>query len=111
MYTMYAMWSAPADEAAFEEYYLGTHVPKAAALPGLTSIVSTRTADGYLGVESPYFRVAELTFPDKAAYEATQTTPEWTRVTECTAHICETFGVTVAVLSGDVDEAEPTHGR
>lgn len=103
MYKLFAYWSAPKaqDVDAFEEYYLSTHVPKASAVPHLERIVTTRTADGFEGGETPNYRVAEMVFASRAAMDKSAESPEWTAMRECSGAIIERFGVGLTVEMGE----------
>ncbi|MFC5952474.1 EthD family reductase [Pseudonocardia lutea] len=103
MYTLYAFWSAPQpqDEAAFEDYYAATHVPRASAVPHLSSIVTTRTSDGLEGAEPATYRIAIMSFPDKEAYEKSTQSPEWAAMRQCAGDIIERFGVNLTVALGE----------
>ena len=94
MYKLYAFWSAPKpeDRESFEEYYANTHVPRASAVPHLQSIVTTLTSDGLEGGEPATYRVAEMFFPDKAAYEESTRSPEWAEMRTCSGDIIAKYG-------------------
>lgn len=103
MYKLYSYWSAPKPEdvEAFEEYYASTHCPKAEVVPNLERLVITRTNEGFEGTEPMHYRIAELTFADKAAFEECAASPEWTTLRECSGTMIERFGVTLKVEAGE----------
>jgi uncharacterized protein (TIGR02118 family) len=103
MYKLYAYWSAPRSEDvdAFEEYYAHTHVPRAAAVPNLERIVTTRTSDGFEGGDTPHYRVAEMVFASREAMDASATSPEWAEMRQCSGDIIERFGVSLTVEMGE----------
>jgi uncharacterized protein (TIGR02118 family) len=103
MYKLYAYWSAPRpeDEAAFEEHYLGTHVPLAAAVPHLSSIITTRTDVGLEGHAPPYYRVAEMIFPSAELMAESAATETWGKVREDAGKLIERFGVEMTVGMGE----------
>jgi len=72
-----ALYSHPADPAAFDAYYAQTHLPIAKKLPGLraytTSAGPLATSDGS---QAPYYLVAELDFDSLEAIAAGLQTPE-----------------------------------
>lgn len=111
MYKLYAFWSAPKpeDRESFEEYYNNTHVPRAAAVPHLESIVTTLTTDGLEGAEPATYRVAEMSFADRAAYEASTKSPEWAEMRACAGDIISRYGVSLTVALGDEVVGKPTH--
>ena len=65
-------YKTPADQAAFEKYYFGTHAPLAAKLPGLRSYIVSKspvlTPDGKPSAVYAFF--AELTFDSLDAIKA-----------------------------------------
>jgi uncharacterized protein (TIGR02118 family) len=103
MYKLFAYWSAPKpeDEAAFEEYYLSTHVPRAAAVPNLERITVTRTSDGFEGGATPHYRVAEMSFASKEAMDQSASSEQWAAMRQCSGDIIERFGVTLTVEMGE----------
>jgi uncharacterized protein (TIGR02118 family) len=109
-YKLYAYWSAPKPEdvEAFEEYYAATHVPRAAAVPNLLEINTTRTKDGFEGGETPNYRVAEMVFASPEAMAESAESAEWATMRECSGDIIERFGVSLTVESGDIVEGKPT---
>ena len=109
-YKLYAYWSAPKPEdvEAFEEYYANTHVPRAAAVPNLTAITTTRTADGFEGAEPDHYRVAEMSFESAAAMAESAESEAWATMRACSGDIIERFGVELRVEAGEYDEATPT---
>ncbi|MFC9357898.1 EthD family reductase [Rhodococcus sp. NPDC057014] len=111
MYKLYAFWSAPAesDVASFEEYYAATHVPRASAVPHLESIVTTLTAEGLAGGESAHYRVAEMAFATKAAFDECVKSPEWAEMRACSGDIIEKYGVTLTVAIGEEVIGTPTN--
>ena len=76
MAKLLAMYKRPADPAAFDRYYFGTHVPLAKTIPGLerydVSAGPVLTPAG----PAPYHLVAILTFGSMAALQAALGSPE-----------------------------------
>lgn len=74
MQKLLVLYSEPTDRAAFEAYYLATHVPLCAKLPGVQEISYS------LGIcepgEGPYYAVFEATFADAEALGAAMASPE-----------------------------------
>ncbi|MGV1048659.1 MAG: EthD family reductase [Solirubrobacterales bacterium] len=103
MYKLYSYWSAPRPEdvEAFEQYYASTHCPKAAAVPRLERLVTSRTSDGFEGGEPMHYRIAEMVFADRAAFEACTESQQWSTLRECSGTMIERFGVTLEVEAGD----------
>jgi uncharacterized protein (TIGR02118 family) len=110
MYKLFAYWSAPKPEDvdAFEDYYLSTHVPRAAAVPKLERIITTRTSDGFEGGETPHYRVAEMVFASRDAMDESAQSPEWAAMRQCSGDIIERFGVSLTVEMGEEVVGEPT---
>lgn len=74
MHKLMVLYPEPTDRAAFESYYLSTHLPLCAALPGVQQITYS------LGIAPPgvasYFGVFEATFADEATLTAALASPE-----------------------------------
>lgn len=102
MYKLVACWSAPSpeDEAEFERHYFETHVPAAAAVPGMRRLVLTRTDTGLEGATPAFYRVAELHFDDLAALEGAERSPQWQAMRADAGGMIERFGVSLSVGIG-----------
>lgn len=74
------LYGHPADAAAFEAYYLGTHLPLAAATPGLGRTEITKGLPGPDGAPPPFHRLFEAWFDSPEHLAAVSDTPEWQRV-------------------------------
>jgi len=109
-YKLFAYWSAPKPEDVeeFEEYYANTHVPRAAAVPNLKAITTTRTADGFEGGPTDHYRVAEMEFESPEALAESTESAEWAAMRTCSGGIIDRFGVTMTVEMGEAEEAAPT---
>jgi uncharacterized protein (TIGR02118 family) len=70
-----AIYSTPADKAAFDKYYFGTHVPLARKIPGLRAIRFSASSPLAIAGAGPYL-IAELDFDSMAAFTAAMATPE-----------------------------------
>lgn len=64
MYRLTVLYSQPTDPQAFDDYYVGTHMPLAAALPGLRSAAVSK-GDTLDGSTPDIYQVAELYFDSK----------------------------------------------
>lgn len=104
-YKLFAYWSAPKPEdvAEFEQYYANIHVPRAAAVPNLMAITTTRTADGFEGGQTDHYRVAEMVFDSPEALAASAKSEEWATMRACSGDIIERFGMTMRVEMGHTD--------
>jgi uncharacterized protein (TIGR02118 family) len=77
MAKVYAMYRMPADPAAFDRYYYGTHVPIAKKIPGLRAYeVTIGDVMVLTGGATPYHLIATLTFDSLAAGQAALDSPE-----------------------------------
>lgn len=70
------LYTQPADKAAFDEHYLGIHVPLVQAIPGLQRFESGKIIAAADGGEKTYYRQAELYFADQQALGAGVATDE-----------------------------------
>jgi uncharacterized protein (TIGR02118 family) len=70
------LYTRPADPDAFDEHYLGVHVPLVRAIPGLQRAESGRIDAPLDSGEHSWYRIAELYFADRAALDAAFSTPE-----------------------------------
>jgi len=69
------IYPRPTNIEVFERIYLDEHVPLAVAkLIGKTKIVATKITASPQGTP-PFYRIAEIHFPSKAALEACASTP------------------------------------
>jgi uncharacterized protein (TIGR02118 family) len=76
MATVLALYKKPANAAAFDSYYYGTHVPLAKTLPGLRRYEVSTGPVGTPAGESPLHLVAVLSFDSMAAIQAALTSPQ-----------------------------------
>lgn len=72
------LYTQPDDPAAFDEHYLGVHMPLAEKIPGLQRAETSKFTAALDGGEQPYYRAAELYFADAAAMQAAFASPEGT---------------------------------
>jgi uncharacterized protein (TIGR02118 family) len=75
MHKMIVLYPAPADPDHFREYYVSTHIPLVAKLPGILAwrySFDVKSAPG----ETPYFAIFEADFADAAAMGAAMGSPE-----------------------------------
>ncbi len=64
------LYTQPDDPAAFDEHYLGVHVPLVHKIPGLERSETSKITTALDGGEQTYYRMAELYFADQAAMDA-----------------------------------------
>lgn len=101
MYTLYALWGTPNDEAAFETYYAETHAPFAEKVPGIRELNLVKTSDGLGDGPSRHYRVAELVFDSKEALATCQESPEWEALVADAGVMVERFEVTLDNAAGE----------
>lgn len=71
-----ALYKKPADPAAFDAHYYGTHVPLAKTVPGLRSYHVSNGPVGTPAGEAPLHLVALLEFDSMAAIQAALGSPQ-----------------------------------
>lgn len=101
MYKAVGVWSWPRDEdrAEFDEHYDTVHFPLAEKLPGLRRITVLTGADNARA--SGVFRVAEVYWDDRAAFEQASVSEEWQAMAADAQHLMERYGVTLSAADGD----------
>jgi len=70
------LYTQPADKAAFDEHYMGVHVPLVAKIPGLLRAETSTLTTALDGGEHTYHKMAELYFADQEAMNAGFGSPE-----------------------------------
>ena len=70
------LYTHPDDPDAFDRYYLQTHMPLVAKIPGLQRAETGRFVAALDGGEQTYYRMAELYFADQQAADAAFATEE-----------------------------------
>jgi uncharacterized protein (TIGR02118 family) len=91
------MYNPPADAAAFDSYYFGTHVPIAKKIPGLKRYIVNHGPVMAMDGSSPYHLVAELEFDSMAAIQQAMGTPEGQATATDVANFA-TGGVTILMF-------------
>jgi uncharacterized protein (TIGR02118 family) len=71
-----AIYERPDDPEAFFHHYDAVHAPLVKRIPGLQSFVLNRVTEDPLGGAPPFILIAEMTYPDRASYEAAMRSPE-----------------------------------
>ncbi|MFO0837243.1 MAG: EthD family reductase [Phycisphaerae bacterium] len=75
MVKLIALYTKPADPAAFDAHYRDVHMPLAAKMPGLRRMTVAKVT-GSPGGEPRYYQVAELFFDDMNALTTAMKSPE-----------------------------------
>lgn len=70
------LYTQPDDPAAFDEHYLGVHMPLVAKIPGVQRTETAKFTAALDGGEQTYYRMAKLYFADEAAMQAAFGTAE-----------------------------------
>jgi uncharacterized protein (TIGR02118 family) len=70
------LYTQPDDPDAFDEHYLGTHMPLVSAIPGLQRAEAGRLVTALDGGEKTYHRITELYFADQDALGAAFGSPQ-----------------------------------
>lgn len=104
MYKAIGIWSWPRDEdrGEFDDHYEKVHYPLAEKLPGVRRI--TLLTGGEDARASGMFRVAEVYFNDRAAFDRAAASPEWRAMAADAQELIERYGVTL--LAADGEEAD-----
>jgi uncharacterized protein (TIGR02118 family) len=74
--TLTVLYGTPDDVEKFDEYYFGTHIPLARAVPGLKDTKVTRFLPGPDGSAPEFHLMAQLFFADAEAMDAAMSTDE-----------------------------------
>ena len=70
------IYNTPADTAAFDHYYHGTHIPLAKKIPGMRSyLINAGPVQNLVGGTPPHL-IAQLTFDSMADLGAALSSPE-----------------------------------
>ncbi|MFM2371870.1 MAG: hypothetical protein RIS85_1592 [Pseudomonadota bacterium] len=70
------LYHAPADPAAFEAYYFGTHMPIAGKIPSVDKVVLLKGLPGPDGSAPPYYRLTQIWFADAETMAAAMASAE-----------------------------------
>ena len=71
-----AIYDSPDDPVAFFHHYEAVHAPLVKKTPGLQSFVLNRITGELVGGAPPYSLIAEMTYPDRATFDAAMKSPE-----------------------------------
>jgi uncharacterized protein (TIGR02118 family) len=76
MVKLIALYRKPADPDAFLKHYREVHTPLMRKVPGMSGMELKRVTANPFGGEPAYFLVAEMTWPDQAAFKTAMKSPE-----------------------------------
>jgi uncharacterized protein (TIGR02118 family) len=88
------LYGQPQDPAAFEAYYLGTHMPLVAAAPAPARAEASLGLPGPDGSAPPFYRMFEAWFENGEHLSAVTGSPAWQKV-EADVPKFATGGVTI----------------
>jgi len=111
MHTLIAVWSAPDEENrdAFEEHYQNEHTPKAAAVPNLQKLITTRASEGLGDSDPAFYRIAEMVFESAADLRESEESDEWAALRKDAGEMLERFDVTMEVGIGERNVQDGEH--
>lgn len=75
MVKLVALYRKPADPAAFDQAYFGTHIPLVNKIPKLRRVDVSRVTGAPRG-EPEFYLITEMYFDDKASMDAAMASPE-----------------------------------
>ena len=93
---LHVHYGMPTDPAHFERYFVSTHAPLAAKMPGVRAFEYGKTRPGLDGAQPDTFWIATLTFDDEDAIGAALASPEG-RATTADIPNYASGGVTILV--------------
>jgi uncharacterized protein (TIGR02118 family) len=101
VYKAIGIWSWPKAEdlAAFEAHYDAVHYPLAERLPEVSRITLMTADEG--ARETGIFRIAEVYWDDRAAFERASESAEWQAMAADAVQLMERFDVTLTAADGD----------
>ena len=70
------LYTQPDDPDAFEQHYLGVHMPLVSQIPGLQRAEAGRLVAALDGGDQAFYRITELYFADQAAMQSALGSPE-----------------------------------
>jgi uncharacterized protein (TIGR02118 family) len=74
------LYGAPKDPAAFEKYYLGSHMPNLYKIKGIKHIELAKGLPGPDGKPPAYYRVTELWFSSMNKMQSVTATPAFQKI-------------------------------
>jgi uncharacterized protein (TIGR02118 family) len=101
VYKAIGVWSWPRDDdlAEFERHYEQVHCPLAEKIPGVRRV--TVLAGGQNARASGIFRLAEVYWDDREAFERASESEEWQVMAADAMQLIERYGVTMTVADGE----------
>jgi uncharacterized protein (TIGR02118 family) len=76
------LYGAPKDPAAFEKYYLGSHMPNLYKIKGIKHIELAKGLPGPDGKPPAYYRVTELWFSNMKKMQSVTGTPAFKKIVD-----------------------------
>jgi uncharacterized protein (TIGR02118 family) len=105
MYKAIGIWSWPRDEdrAKFDAHYENVHCPLAEKLPEVRRI--TVLTGGENARASGVFRLAEVYWDDRPAFERASESQEWQAMAADAQQLMDRYGVTLTAADGEEVDA------
>jgi uncharacterized protein (TIGR02118 family) len=103
MMRLTVMYTAPSDAEAFEQHYSEVHAPLVLTVPGLSRFEAARVVGTPDGSPPPFYRVADLYFPDQQGMQSSLGSDEGRRTAQDAAELCQRTGATATMLVSTVE--------
>ena len=103
MMKLTALYTPPADPAAFEQHYTSVHMPLVDAIPGLIRQETARTVGSPDGSAAAFYRQADLYFADMAALGAGFAFEQGKKTAADAADLAERTGCVLSMMISELD--------
>jgi len=103
MMKLTALYTPPADPAAFEQHYTSVHMPLVDAIPGLIRQETARTVGSPDGSAAAFYRQADLYFADMAALGAGFASGQGKKTAADATDLAERTGCVLSMMISELD--------
>jgi uncharacterized protein (TIGR02118 family) len=103
MMKLTALYTPPADPAAFEQHYTSVHMPLVDALPGLIRQETARTVSSADGGAAAFYRQADLYFADLEALGAGFASEQGKQTAADAAALAKRTGCVLTMMISELD--------
>lgn len=100
MMKLTVLYTQPSDPEAFDDHYAAVHTPLVKAMPGLLRVETAKAA----GAPGPYWRTADLYFPDADAMGAAFGSEEGKATLQDADDLVERTGSTMSTVTLQLDD-------
>lgn len=102
MIRIVALYRKPEDPDQFMDHYVNVHLPLVRRTPGLAGLTVSRVVANAFGGEAPYFLITEMSYPDKATFDAAMRSDE----NKAVARDASSFpkGILTVLICEDIDQ-------